>query len=789
MLQIANITKTYVTGEFSQNALDDVSINFRSNEFVAILGESGSGKTTFLNIVGGLDRYDQGNLIVNGKSTKDFKDSEWDAYRNNSIGFIFQNYNLISHLTVINNVEMGMTLSGVPAKAKRKKALELLKKVGLEKHIHKKPNQLSGGQMQRVAIARALANDPKIILADEPTGALDSVTSHETMELIKAIAQDKLVIMVTHNPELAEQYATRVIKFSDGKVVDDSDPYTETTAEQEYHLNKTSMGYLTALKLSGKNITTKIWRTALTALASSLGIIGIALILSLSSGFKIHIDQFQREALAEFPIIISQTATNIDIDLLQQMQQEITTARDNTQKFPDTNHVSIHTPTRPGVTHRNNLNDEYINYINQISPDICSSIGYLRMVGMNVLRQTDAGTFPVQIGDNLNQEQNSQARPLDGNITSMSGMSLKSYPQNIDQSSTYLEKNYDLLAGSYPEDDTDLMLVVDQWNRLSESSLRNLGFQTSNTDKISFDDIVGLEFRLIANDDYYIETPIGNFIPRDDFASIYESENSIPLKIKGVVRLKANAPIDLLSTGIVYGDALVKKVIEINSNSAIVTSQRTADINVINMNNLETAAKNNLITYLGGVNTPHTIFLYPINFDSKDAVISYLDNYNEGKPKEELVIYTDLARTITEMTGGIMNGITLVLVAFSAISLVVSLIMIGIITYISVLERTKEIGVLRSLGARKKDITRVFNAETFIIGAVSGLLGITIAYILTIPINGVIENLTDLAQVSRLNPIHALILVMISISLTLIGGSIPAKIGANKDPVEALRTE
>lgn len=789
MLQLTNITKNYTTGEFTQNALDDVSISFRSDEFVAILGESGSGKTTFLNMIGGLDRYDKGDLIVNSKSTKDFKDAEWDAYRNNSIGFIFQNYNLINHLSVLNNVEMGMTLSGVKTKKKREQAITLLKKVGLERHLNKKPNQLSGGQMQRVAIARALANDPDIILADEPTGALDSVTSKEIMDLIYEIAQKKLVIMVTHNPELAEKYATRIVKFSDGKIIDDSNPYTETMTNQEHNLNKTSMSYLTALKLSGKNIATKLWRTGLTSLASSLGIIGIALILSLSSGFRIHIDQFQREALAEFPITISQTATNIDFESLQQMQQEIASAKTTDQKYPDTDRIFVHNPAKTSVTHRNNLNDDYINYINEISPSACSSIGYLRMVGLNVLRKTQSGILPVQIGENVMQERTSQTNSFNGNITSMSGIGLNSYPLTLDQSTSYLEKNYDLLAGQYPRNETDLILVVDQWNRINESSLRNLGFQTVNIDNIKFSDLVGIEMRLIANDDYYTKTPIGNFIPSDDFETMYNSDDSISLQISGIVRLKADAPIDLLSTGIVYSDNLIQRVINENIESAIVKNQRDAEINVINMNNLEVAAKNNLLTYLGGVSTPHTIFLYPIDFDSKDEVIAYLDAYNKGKSNEQMVIYTDLASTITEMTAGIMNGITLVLIAFSAISLIVSLIMIGIITYISVLERTKEIGVLRSLGARKKDITRVFNAETFIIGATSGLLGITIAYLLTIPVNSVIENLTDLQNVSRLNPVHALILVAVSISLTLIGGSIPAKIGATKDPVEALRTD
>lgn len=786
MLQLKNITKSYTTGEFTQIALNNVSINFRKSEFVAILGQSGSGKTTCLNIVGGLDKYDSGDLIVNGKSTKHFKDAEWDAYRNNSIGFIFQNYNLISHLSIVDNVEMGMTLSGVPSAVKHKKAIEALEKVGLKDHIHKKPNQLSGGQMQRVAIARALANDPDIILADEPTGALDTVTSEQILDLIKEVASDKLVIMVTHNPELAEKYADRIIKFKDGHVVDDSNPYTDVDEESNYKLKKTSMSFFTALKLSGKNISTKKWRTALTAFASSIGIIGIALVLSLSSGFQEQIDKFQKDALSEFPIIISQTATNINVENMEKMREQMKSELSKYEKYTDADEVYPFNPEDSSILHTNKFTDEYIEYINNIDPDICNSIGFTRIVGMNLLRRTDNKTFPVTIstGMNMGGDRNS------ANISSMSGVGLSSYPETLDENSkTYLEKNYDLLAGEYPAAETDLVLIVDERNRINHTILDNLGFETQDKESIKFDDIVGTELKLIANDNFYTKTSMGNFMPGSDFDAMYDSENATTLKISGILRLKKDEKIAILANGIAYSDRLLQRIISIEKDSEIVKAQRESELNVITMEKLNEDSKKNIITYLGGDSTPFMIFLYPTDFESKDAVLDYLDAYNEGKEQEDMIVYTDLASTMTEMTGGIMNAITMVLIAFSAISLVVSLIMIGIITYISVLERTKEIGILRALGARKKDITRVFNAETFIIGTFSGLLGITIAYLLTFPTNRIIENATELQKVSKLNPLHAITLVVISVLLTLLGGSIPAKMAAKKDPVEALRTE
>jgi len=790
MLQIRDVTKSYTVGDFTQVALDRVSMDFPKTAFVAILGPSGSGKTTFLNIIGGLDRYDDGDLIINGKSTKDFEDWEWDAYRNNSVGFIFQSYNLITHLTVEENVEMAMTLSGVSAGVRRAKAAEVLERVGLKDHRHKKPNQLSGGQMQRVAIARALVNDPDIILADEPTGALDTTTSAQVLELIKEIATDKLVVMVTHNPELATQYADRIVQFQDGRVVSDSSPRETTGQESGYRLRKTGMNFLTALKLSGRNIATKRWRTALTALASSMGIIGVALILSLSYGFRGEVDQFQNDALSEFPIIVSPMSMSLDADTMEQMRSELSTVLIDERQYADTQEVALYDPAETTVAHTNVITDEYVDYVEAVDPAICNSVGFLRMVGMNLLRQIDGEAVPVSIPAGTSSELDVQSGGLNMNIASMQGLGLASYPETLDDQATpYLEKSYDLLAGSYPRDETDLVLVIDNRNSVAYPVLENLGFDTQGVESIPFDDIVGTELRLIDNDDYYVQTPVGSFMPGTDYGAMYDAENSITLKISGIVRVKPDVTRGLVGNGLAYSDKLVQRVCDNAADSAIVNAQRAATHNVITMEPLDETAKPMMLAYLGGESVPFMVFLYPSDFESKDAVLEYLDDYNTGRDEADVVVYTDLATSISDMSGGIMDGITLVLVAFAGISLVVSLIMIGIITYISVMERTKEIGVLRALGARQKDISRVFVAETLIIGAISGLMGIGIAYPLILPMNTIIENASGLVDVAKLPVAYAAALVAVSLVLTLIGGAIPARIAARKDPVEALRTE
>ncbi len=768
MLKLTNINKSYTTGDFTQQALNDVSLEFRKSEFVAILGPSGSGKTTLLNIIGGLDRYDSGDLIINNKSTKKFKSTEWDAYRNNCIGFIFQSYNLIGHISILDNVEMGMTLSGVSAKQRKKKALEVLDKVGLKEHAHKKPNQLSGGQMQRVAIARALANDPDIILADEPTGALDSNTSVQIMELIKEIAKDKLVIMVTHNADLAHEYANRIVEFKDGHLVSDSHPIKKNEAEREkYKIKKTAMSFLTALKLSFNNIRTKKGRTLLTAFASSIGIIGIALILSLSNGFDIEIDKFERDTLSSMPIMISEQAMEMTEEKIEELNN-----LDKMEEYPSKKVVYPQKPITDEMLHTNVLNQEYIDYIEKIDSKLLSGISYTRATALNIVTKV-----------------NGQYRPL-----TLTQMEFSGLPKKLDESKDgVIESNYDILAGQLPVEKDELLLMIDSKNRISNRILEALGLDITKSE-ISFEDIIGTEMKLILNDEYYRQ--VGNFFTLNmDYDSMYNSNNSLTLKVVGIARGKEDKKaLTSTSSGLSYTEALVDYVIAKNKDSNIVKAQKNANYNVLTgeqfINNDDGAkTKDTLISYLGGDGVPVLINLYPVDFDAKEKVIDYLDKYNEGKDINDQILYTDLGDIISSLSGSIMDAITIVLIAFSAISLIVSSIMIGIITYISVLERTKEIGVLRALGARKKDITRVFNAETFIIGLCSGLLGIIIGWLLTFPANKIIEALTELPNVAKLNPLHALILIIISMTLTMIGGFIPAKMAAKKDPVEALRTE
>ena len=771
MLKLKKINKSYKTGNFVQNALKNVSIDFSKNEFVSVLGPSGSGKTTLLNIIGGLDHYDSGDLILNNKSTKKFKSKDWDAYRNNCIGFIFQNYNLIGHISILANVEMGMTLSGVSAKKRRKKALEVLKMVGLEKHVHKKPNQLSGGQMQRVAIARALANDPDIILADEPTGALDSKTSIQIMELIKKISKNKLVIMVTHNPELAKTYASRIIEMKDGEVVKDSlKKKDDKKSDKVYKLKKTSMSFFTALKLSLTNIKTKKGRTILTAFASSIGIIGIALILALSNGFQIEVDDFERESLSNMPITITEQSIQMDEETMEKIQNN----QNKLTKYPKKKTVLSEDDISNTMLHNNEITEDYVDYIKNLDSSLISGMSMQKSVGFNVINHSENGEYKLIENNN----------PIGPMWTVLPSTANK-------ETSEVITSNFDVLAGSIDDNEVGLILQVDNKNGVSKSVLEQLGFK--DTDEVSFKQIMNKELKVVSNDDYY--KAYGNrFIPSNDYEKMYNSKNSITLKVKAIIRGKKDKELITNSSGIIYTSALTDLVIEKNKDSKIVEAQNKSDVNVLTNQKFDetknsTNTKKLALAYLGAESTPTAIYIYPKDFDKKDQVIEYLDKYNDKKAENEKVLYTDMAEMISSLSGNIMSAITVVLIAFSSISLIVSSIMIGIITYISVLERTKEIGILRALGARKKDITRVFNAETFIIGLFSGLLGILIALILTIPANSIIESLSGLADVAKLNPLHALILIVISMILTLIGGIIPAKIASKKDPVEALRTE
>ena len=758
MLKLKNIKKDYKTGDFIQHALKNISVSFRKNEFVAILGPSGSGKTTLLNIIGGLDRYDSGDLIIDGKSTKSFKDKDWDAYRNHAVGFIFQSYNLISHISVLENVEMGMTLSGVSSAERRRKALELLEKVGLKDHAHKRPNQLSGGQMQRVAIARALANDPKIILADEPTGALDSKTSTQIMELIKEIAKDKLVIMVTHNAELAKDYASRIVSMKDGVILDDTDSYDDKNKKSgELSIKKTSMSLLSALKLSFNNIKTKKGRTALTAFASSIGIIGIALILSLSNGFNKEVEEFEENSLAQSPIIIANESVQMDEDTLKALNRD-----SDLEEYTDKDTVYTQDDLSETLIHQNNITEDYVNYLEKMNKDDVAGISYMKGTNIQLIEKSD-GYNLVSIGSG-------------GSVST--GMSMLPVGNIVDN-------NYDVIAGSL-NDEPGLILQVDSKNRVSARILKALGFDDEET---SFNDILNKEFKIPVNDEYYQRQ--GNyFIPVTNLERVYNSDNSITVKIKAIIRGKEDKKVVTDTSTLYYNSSLVDEVISKNKDSEIVKAQEDADFNVLTHQAFdENTTKENMLGYLGGDTLPVAIYIYPKDFETKDNITNYLDDYNKGKDEKDIIQYTDMAGMISSLSGNIMDAITIVLIAFSSISLIVSSIMIGIITYISVLERTKEIGILRSLGARKKDIKRVFNAETFIIGIFSGLLGVGIAYALTFPVNIIIENLSGLAGVAKLNPVHALILILVSLTLTIIGGAIPANMASKKDPVIALRTE
>lgn len=779
MLEVQNIKKYYKVGETTTKALDGVSVAFRKQEFVAILGPSGSGKTTMLNVIGGLDQYDSGDMIINGKSTKIFKDRDWDAYRNNSIGFVFQNYNLIGHLGIINNVELGMTLSGVSKDEKREKAERALTRVGLKDHMNKKPTQLSGGQMQRVAIARALANDPDILLCDEPTGALDTETSIQIMDLIKELSNEKLVVMVTHNPELAHNYTDRIIEFEDGKILSDSNPYTEQVQTDQFNLKQTKMTFFTALKLSFNNIRTKKGRTILTSFASSIGIIGIAIVLALSNGFQIQIDQTQSETLAQFPITISSVTT--DRSSIEDNEEE------EVEEYPDTETVTVEQSDQEQIQHINNIDEEYVDYIENIDPELSNNVGFTRSIGMNLLREVDGEVEPVSFS---NAGSNDSSSAITSALSTSTGIGVSTFPTQLDDSNgNFLEDNYSLLEGSYPESPTDVVLIVDETNTTNIHALENLGFELESGDELNFEDIVGTTINLVANDDYYTELPTGGFVPNTDYQSLYDNENNQTITISGILRVKASSTMDLLAPGIAYSNDLTTDIIEQNQNSAIVQAQEDSEINVMTGEPVDETTKESLMTYLGGESMPSSIMIYPNNFEDKEEVLNYLDEYNEDLAEEDQIVYQDLAGTMTELTGGLMDAITYVLIAFAAISLITSMIMISIITYTSVIERTKEIGVLKALGARKKDVTRVFDAETCILGVTSGTLGVLIAWLVTFPANYILYQVTDLENVAQLNPLHAILLIIISTVLTMLGGHIPARMAAKKDAAIALRSE
>ena len=847
MLQLKKIKKSYKTGDFVQHALKGIDVEFRENEFVAILGPSGSGKTTMLNIIGGLDRYDSGDLIINGKSTKEFKDKDWDAYRNNCIGFIFQSYNLIGHISVLQNVEMSMTLSGVSAKKRRRKALEVLNKVGLKEHAHKRPNQLSGGQMQRVAIARALVNDPEIIMADEPTGALDSQTSIQILELIKEIAEDKLVIMVTHNPELAENYASRIIKFKDGNLIDDSNPITKKDKiNKELNLKRTQMSYKTALSLSFTNLMTKKGRTILTSLAGSIGIIGIALILSLSHGMQNYIDRVQEETLSSYPLTIAEASIDMT-DMMASMKPSNDTEDQKENKIYSNNIMNKMMNMVTAKVTTNNLKE----FKSQIEKDkklneYTNAISYSYDLNLNIYRNVNGENVkvnPTQVMDNLGMGLNQMQQQM---------MTTDVF-QELFNNDELNKQMYDVVKGRWPENYDEVVLLIDKNNQVSDFTLYSLGIldqdelelimkkimageviEESKKHEFDYEDFLNLEFKVLQNSDYYDK--VNNLWINKENDEKYINEklnNALKLKVVGIIRPNEEAVSQASSGMIYYSKDLTKYIINKNNESQIVKEQKeNPEINVLtkmsfndnnkfDLNNMSPeqlayiqslpptelaqlmqnyqeqagSTYEQVLKQIGGIdiNSPSMINIYPKDFDSKEEVINYIADYNKTQEKngkeENIIDYQDLVGMLMSSVSTIINVISYALMAFVSISLVVSSIMIGIITYISVLERTKEIGILRAIGASKKDITRIFNAETVIEGFIAGTLGILITLLLNIPINIIVKNITDISNLSKLPFMGAIILIILSTILTIVGGFIPAIYASKKDPVEALRTE
>ena len=751
MLILKNIKKIYKTKFGKQIALNNISINFRKNEFVSILGPSGSGKSTLLNIIGGLDFCDGGNLYINGKSTKYFNDKDWDYYRNNNIGFIFQNYNLISHISIYQNVELKLSLSNI--KNKRKKVLNILKKVGLEKMLNKKPNELSGGQMQRVAIARSLVNNPNIILADEPTGALDKKNSIQIMNLIKNISKNKLVIMVTHDESFARKYSNRIIRIEDGKIKSDSNPYFSYSYSKKDNFKKTKLKFLAALKLSFNNLKSKIGRTILISIASSIGLIGIGLILSISSGLKKQIDYYNKETAMLFPITISNGIIKNENN--ENLYEE------NTSK----EELYSYNILEDKNTYENKITKEYLEYINNINKNCLYSISFERLINLNlVVKDGNAYKF------------------IDNNK-----ITFIEIPIDFNNES-YLKNNYDLLKGNYPKDFNDLVLIVDENNRVDEALLKELFINTDN--KVYFKDIIGKEFKLVTNDNYYKKVNNNLFIKQTPNKYIYEDITNETLKIVGILRPKKDNGLFTLENSnstlngvskIGYFNSLIKEIIKNNKQSNIVNYQKNSDTSVINYD----ITKEDSLKMLGENDLPETIYIYAKDFESKKKIKKYLNNYN--KINNSKVLFTDYSDEITSLTNTIMDGITLTLVFFSSISLIVSSIMIGIVTYISVLERTKEIGILRSLGARKKDIFLVFNTEVIIIGLISGIISVISVKLFLYIINNVIYKLSGLEKLGVISFNNMILLIFISVFLSFIAGYIPSLIASKKTPCSSLR--
>ncbi len=868
MLKLSNIVKDYDVASRPVHALRDVSIAFRSSEFVAILGHSGCGKTTLLNIIGGLDRYSSGDLIIRGKSTKNFKNKDWDTYRNHSVGFVFQSYNLIPHQTVLANVELALTLSGVKKAERRRRATEALEKVGLGDQLYKKPNQMSGGQMQRVAIARALVNDPEILLADEPTGALDSETSVQVMELLKEIAHDRLVIMVTHNPELAEAYANRIVRLVDGKIVSDTNPYDDTK-EQIAPSDKRGhafMSALTAFSLSLSNLMTKKGRTILTAFAGSIGIIGIALILSISTGINNYIDDVEKDTLSSYPLLLQEQTIDMGamMDAMQPTNENIVY---DPNKIYSSNVMSTMMNMMLSSAATNNLAGfkEFLDSGNSGMDDLVTEVRYLYSTPLHIYKADMSNGIhricPNSVFAELGLE-GTESNPMTSNMEVWT---------QLTSNRELLESQYEVLEGEMPDRWNEVVLVVSENNRITDFTLYSLGILDldelrealqnamtggevnidTSTHVYSYQDFLGLQFKLLPSSDYYQEQN-GIWVDKseDEVFLTSQLQQAETITVVGILRPKSDAA--GTATGVVgYTGELMTHLINMVNESAVVQAQKNnpdtdvftglpfadpdaeppvytmAEIEAMmaQMNEETKAQLSGLIhmmraqgksdeeiaatisqllanaasdaTYesnlkLLGVSDfskPSGIEIYPVDFEAKDQIEQIIADYNAGKAEEDQIVYTDYVGLMMSSITTIINAISYILIAFVGISLVVSSIMIGIITNISVLERTKEIGILRAVGASKKDISRVFNAETFIVGLAAGLVGIAVTEILLIPTNLLINVVAGLDAKAVLDPVAAIILVAISVGLTLVAGLIPSRNAANKDPVVALRTE
>ena len=906
MLELRNITKTYTTESFTQKALDDVSINFRKCEFASILGPSGSGKTTLLNIIGGLDQYDSGDLVINETSTKKYKDRDWDTYRNHRVGFVFQSYNLIAHQSVLSNVELALTLSGVSKTERRNRAIKALEDVGLKDHIYKKPSQLSGGQMQRVAIARALVNDPEILLADEPTGALDTATSKQIMDILRNVANDRLVIMVTHNPEIAEEYSSRIVRLLDGKVIDDTNPYDgsmDTKLDLELSMKKTkktSMNFLTALSLSLNNLMTKKGRTILTAFAGSIGIIGIALILSLSDGVNNYITNIQRETMLSYPITIQSKA--MDLTSFLQTGREASEGKDKVDHKKD----AVYTDgtllklasTMTTNIYDNNL-EKFKKYLDDKDSEINKYVGnngiiYNYRTKFNIFSYDPDGVLVNSDGSTFLETIDASATlgTINNNVSSSMEDALftELLPNKKGEGiSDSVKEEYDVVEGTWPKEYDEVVIIVDKNNEISATNMYYLGFLPSknykeilksletaeefkyDSERLDYKDVLNKEFYLLTESDYYMKKDNGNYESvKKNTGKVQEmvKQNALKLKVVGIVRQKEDSKNRLIDSAIGYTKALTNWMIKHTDESSLIKDQEAKkDINVLNglkfsvstdeekaseakmfLSNLGVSDKAKLITmmmqqqgnsavtsqmmsmdevslagyldmwlqnpdekmlisvydnyistgsYSDNMNgfgkideeRPFSISIYADTFEAKDGITDSINNYNDKQEEADKITYTDYVGLLMSSVTTIINAITYVLIAFVSISLIVSSIMIAIITYISVLERTKEIGILRAIGASKKDVSRVFRAETFIEGAVAGAIGILVTVLLNIPINMIIFKLTDIDGLSHLPITGAIALIIISIILTVFAGLIPSRMAAKKDPVESLRSE